>query len=215
MDGNRRFAKKHNKPSRFGHEKGVETLKLICKHAQKQNISFLTLFAFSTENWKRKKSEIDDLNFLLNKFLTSETNYFVNHKIKVVIIGNKNDYSLNVQEKMLNLEQNTGKFTDFTLCIALNYGGKAEILKAVNQALNFNKKELEINEFEDFLDTKDLPDVDLLIRTGGSQRISNFLLWKLAYSELYFTNILWPEFVEKDFDDAIDFWKSQNRNFGS
>ena len=215
MDGNRRFAKKHNKPASFGHEKGSEVIKSVCEYARKCKIPFLTLFAFSTENWNRTEDEVNSLNSLLEKFLTKESKYFIQNKIKVLIIGDKTAYSPKIQKQITDLEKETQNFEPFTLCIALNYGGRAEILDAVNKALKNGKNEITINEFESHLQTSTLPDVDLLIRTGGAKRLSNFILWKLTYSELYFTDVLWPEFTEDEFQKAINFLNAQVRNFGS
>ncbi len=214
MDGNRRFAKKQNKPASFGHFAGAEVIKLICNKAKELKVTFLTLFAFSTENWNRGSEEISSINKLLEKFLNEESENFIRHKTRVLIIGDKLAYSKAIQEKIKYLETKTAEFTDFTLSIALNYGGRREILDAVNAALKSGNNYLAFEDFEQFLQTAILPDIDLLIRTGGMQRISNFMLWKLAYSELYFTETLWPEFTEEDLIKAIQFLTTQKRNFG-
>jgi undecaprenyl diphosphate synthase len=213
MDGNRRFAKIHNKPLGFGHEAGAEVIKQVCQFVKNLGVPFLTLFAFSTENWNRKEEEISLLNSLLKRFLDSETVHFVENEIKVKIVGSRAPYSKEIQKSIQILEEKTSHFKNFTLSIALNYGGREDILQAVNSAIS-QGKEVDKEAFAELLYTKNLPDVDLLIRTGGAKRISNFLLWNLAYTELYFTDVLWPEFNEEEFKKAIDFFNSQARNFG-
>jgi undecaprenyl diphosphate synthase len=213
MDGNRRFAKKQGKASNFGHEAGASVIKKVCQFAKDFNIPFLTLFAFSNENWGRNKEEIAFLNKLIKHFLSSEYTHFIENEIKVRIIGDLSPYSKEICEGIEKLQKNTASFDKFTLSIALNYGGREDILQAVNLAIR-EKRHLNKEEFSKLLYTKDMPDVDLLIRTGGARRLSNFLLWNLAYTELYFTDVLWPEFNEEDFKKAVDFFNSQVRNFG-
>jgi undecaprenyl diphosphate synthase len=175
----------------------------------------LTLFAFSSENWNRASDEIEKLNHLLENFLTNETNHFIENKIKVRLIGDLSPYSANIRAKIKNLEEKTTQFEGFTLTIALNYGGRQEIIAGVNTLLKSNLSTISSDDFEKVIYSALLPDVDLMIRTGGAKRISNFLLWKLAYAELYFTDILWPEFNENEFKKALNFFKAQIRNFGS
>ncbi len=214
MDGNRRFAKKHNKSSSFGHEKGAEVIKKVCEFAKELKIPFITLFAFSTENWARDKNEVSFLSQLLEKFLTSQKEHFIKNQIRFRVIGNTEPYSSSIKNKITNLEEETSIFTDCNLTIALNYGGIEDVIQATNKALKLGIKEIDKLEFTKLLYGNDLPEIDLLIRTGGMQRISNFMLWHIAYSELYFTDVLWPEFDKEDFQKAIDFFNSQKRNFG-
>lgn len=215
MDGNRRFAKNHGKSAKFGHEKGMEKVKEVCKFAKEAGVSFLTLFAFSSENWNRANEEIQNLNMLLEEFLNTETENFIQNKTKVRVIGEREPYSESIKKKLAFLEKETSEFTEFCLIIALNYGGRNEILNATNLALQEGKKVVTKEEFEEKLYTHGVPEPDLLIRTGGAFRLSNFLLWQMAYTELYFTKTLWPEFSREEFFKAVEFFNSQQRNFGS
>lgn len=212
MDGNRRFAKKNNLPTSEGHKKGAEKIQEVCNFAKEYNITTLTLFAFSSENWNREQEEITSLNNLLKNFLKTETVKFIEQKIKVQIIGNLDVYDEDIKNDIKNLEQATQSFKGFTLVIALNYGGRAEIVRAFN--LLKNKEEITEDDISANLYTHNLPNPDLLIRTGGAIRLSNFLLWQMAYTELYFCNVLWPEFNKEEFKKALNFFTAQERNFG-
>jgi undecaprenyl diphosphate synthase len=214
MDGNRRFAKKSGLPNVLGHESGAKKIIEVCEFAKQAQIKFLTLFAFSSENWKREPEEVANLINLLEKFLKSETKALIKNEIKVLIIGDKTSYSKKLQSELIELENKTSNFKNFTLIIALNYGGRAEIVSTVNKLLQSGITSVTEESFQNSLFTAEIPDPDLLIRTGGDKRISNFLLWQLAYTELYFTETLWPEFQKQDFQNAVNFFHSQKRNFG-
>ena len=214
MDGNRRFANKFNLPNVLGHDAGAKKIIEVCEFAKQANIKFLTLFAFSSENWKREPDEVSNLISLLEKFLKSETKTLIKNEIKVLIIGDKTPYSKKLQAELIELENKTSNFVNFTLIIALNYGGRAEIVSTVNKLLQSGITSVTEENFQNSLFTSGIPDPDLLIRTGGDKRISNFLLWQLAYTELYFTETLWPEFQKQDFQNSVNFFHSQKRNFG-
>lgn len=213
MDGNRRFANKNHLHAVEGHKKGAEKIEEVCIYAKNMGIKILTLFAFSSENWNRDEEELMHLNSLLKSFLHNKSEQFIKNNTKVSVIGNIAAYDSEIQKSILNLEKKTEQITDgLHLVIALNYGGKADIVQAVNTIKN--KSIITEQDITDNLYTKNIPAPDLLIRTGGAQRLSNFLLWQMAYTELYFTSVLWPEFTNKDLEFGIDFFKAQQRNFG-
>ena len=212
MDGNGRWGLKHKKSRNAGHKAGLKTVEKIIKESFKQKIKFLTLYAFSTENWKRPKKEIDYLFNLLEIFLINRIEDLHKQNIKLKIIGVKN-FSPKLN-KLLNLsEKKTFKNTDLQINLALNYGSKFELINAFK---NLCKKKDKINEKNliKYLQTKDTPDPDLLIRTGNTKRLSNFLLWQIAYSEIFFVKKLWPSFNEQDYIKIIQKYKSIKRNFG-
>ena len=213
MDGNGRWGLKNKNSRNAGHRAGLNTVEKIIKETIKNNIKFLTLYAFSTENWKRPKKEINFLFNLLENFLKEKIEDLNKQKIKLKIIGKKNFSSkLN---SLLNLsERKTSKNKRLQINLALNYGSKAELIYAFKEIKK--KKEL-INEknLNKYLQTKDTPDPDLLIRTGNTKRLSNFLLWQIAYSEIFFEKKLWPDFNEKDYYKIIKKYKSIKRNFGN
>ena len=212
MDGNGRWGLKHKKSRNAGHKAGLKTVEKIIKESFKQKIKFLTLYAFSTENWKRPKKEIDYLFNLLESFLINRIEDLHKQNIKLKIIGVKN-FSPKLN-KLLNLsEKKTFKNTDLQINLALNYGSKFELINAFK---NLCKKKDKINEKNliKYLQTKDTPDPDLLIRTGNTKRLSNFLLWQIAYSEIFFVKKLWPSFNEQDYIKIIQKYKSIKRNFG-
>ena len=177
MDGNRRFAKNHGKGAKFGHEKGMAKVKEVCKFAKEADVSFLTLFAFSSENWNRTKEEIENLNMLLEEFLNTETENFIQNKTKVRVIGEREPYSESIKKKLAFLEKETCNFKEFCLIIALNYGGRNEILNATNLLLTEGKKTATKEEFEEKLYTHGVPEPDLLIRTGGALAIFYYGKW--------------------------------------
>jgi len=213
MDGNGRWGLKYKNSRNAGHRAGLSAVEKIIKASAKHKIKFLTLYVFSTENWKRPKTEITYLFNLLENFLVNRIDDLHKQNIKLKIVGIKNFSSkLN---KLLNLaEKKTLKNVKLQINLALNYGSKFELINAFK---NLNKSKEKINEknFIKFLQTKDIPDPDLLIRTGNTKRLSNFLLWQLAYSEIFFEKKLWPAFNEKDFDKIIKKYKSIKRNFGN
>jgi len=215
MDGNGRWAKKRLLPRIAGHTKGLEALKVIIKSAITYNIPIITLYAFSTENWNRPSEEIDGLMNLFSDSINSQTDVLIENNISVQILGDISIFSKGLQVKIKSLMKKSSKKTGLKLNIALNYGARSEILMAVNKASKYKRGALLEKELTDNLYTKDMPDVDLLIRTGGQKRLSNFLLWQIAYSELYFINTLWPDFSEKDFVNALYFFQNTERKFGN
>ena len=213
MDGNGRWGLKYKKSRNAGHKAGLATVEKIIKTSIKEKIKFLTLYAFSTENWRRPKKEINFLFNLLENFLINRLDELHKQNIKLKIIGNKN-FSTRLN-KLLNLsEKKTSKNTKLQINLALNYGSKFELLNAFK---NLQKNKAKINEknLTKYLQTKDIPDPDLLIRTGNTKRLSNFLLWQIAYAEIFFEKKLWPEFNEKDYSNIIKKFKNVKRNFGN
>ena len=213
MDGNGRWGLKNKDSRNAGHKAGLKTVEKIIKETIKNKIRFLTLYAFSTENWKRPKKEINYLFNLLENFLINRIEDLHKQNIKLKIIGVKNFKSkLN---KLLNLsEKKTSKNKKLQINLALNYGSKFELLNAF-KSIKKNKEKINEKNLNKYLQTKDIPDPDLLIRTGNTKRLSNFLLWQLAYSEIFFEKKLWPEFTEKDFNNIIKKFKNIKRNFGN
>jgi len=213
MDGNGRWGLKNRNSRNAGHKAGLNTVQKIIKESIKQKIKYLTLYAFSTENWKRPKNEIDYLFNLLESFLINKLEKLHKQKIKLKIIGIKN-FSKNLNNLLKSAEKKTSKNKRLQINLALNYGSKFELLNAFK---NLQRKRDIINEknLAKYLQTKNIPDPDILIRTGNTRRLSNFLLWQLAYSEIFFEKKLWPEFNEKDYNRIIKKYKSTKRNFGN
>ena len=213
MDGNGRWGIKRKNSRNAGHKAGLKTVELIIKKSLDHNIKFLTLYAFSTENWKRPKNEINYLLNLLKNFLRTKLINFEKYDIKLKIIGKKN-FSKNLNDLLKKSELKTKNNTKLQVNLALNYGSKSEIVNTVNklnkQNLKINEKNISLNLF-----TKDIPDPELLIRTGNTKRLSNFLLWQLSYSEIFFEKKLWPDFNDKDFSRIIKEYKNIKRNFGA
>ena len=213
MDGNGRWGLKYRKSRNAGHKAGLKTVEKIIKETVKNKISHLTLYAFSTENWKRPKNEINYLFNLLENFLKNRIHDLNKQNIKLKIIGIKK-FSKNLN-KLINLsEEITKNNTKLQINLALNYGSKIEIINAF-KILSKKKEKINERNLKKYLLTKDIPDPDLLIRTGNTKRLSNFLLWQLAYSEIFFEKKFWPAFNEKDFNKIIKNYKSVKRNFGS
>ena len=213
MDGNGRWGLKHKNLRNAGHKAGLNTVEKIIKESIKQKIKHLTLYAFSTENWKRPKKEINYLFKLLENFLVSRIDELHKQNIKLKIIGSKN-FSLKLN-KLINLaEKKTSKNDKLQINLAINYGSKYEIINAFKN-LQKNKEKINEKSFEKYLLTKNIPDPDILIRTGGTTRLSNFLLWQLAYSEIFFEKKLWPDFNKKDFNKILLKFKKIKRNFGN
>ena len=213
MDGNGRWGIKNKNSRNSGHREGLKTVEKIIKQSIKKKISFLTLYAFSTENWKRPKKEIDYLFYLLEEFLTKKLDEFHKKNIKLKIIGKKN-FSQKLNILLKNAEKKTSNNKTLQINLALNYGSKSELIDALKKLKNSNKKVSELNLIK-YLQTSNIPDPDFLIRTGNTKRLSNFLLWQLAYSEIFFEKKLWPDFNEKDFDKFIKEYQSIKRNFGN
>ena len=213
MDGNGRWGLKHKKTRNEGHKSGLFTVEKIIKETIKQKIDYLTLYAFSTENWNRPKKEINYLFNLLESFLSNKIQDLHKRNIKLKIIGVKN-FSNKLNKLLKSSEIKTAKNTSLQINLALNYGSKIEILNAIKK-MNKNNDKINEKNFKKYLQTKNIPDPDLLIRTGNTKRLSNFLLWQLAYTEIFFEKKLWPDFNEKDYIRIIKKFKKIKRNFGN
>jgi len=213
MDGNGRWGLKKGKTRNYGHSKGLETIESIIKVSIEKRIPFLTLYTFSTENWRRPKNEINFLFNLIRKSLKRNLKRIIKQGIKINVIGNKNGLPKDIVKTMNLIEKKTYKNSKIILNLALNYGSKEEIINAFKKLI---KKKYQINykNFEKNLYTKNIPDPDILIRTGGTRRLSNFLLWQLAYSEIFFVDKLWPDFTNSDFNKILENFKKIKRNFG-
>lgn len=220
MDGNGRWAKKRGMPRTFGHKKGAENVVKITRAMKESGVKYLTLYAFSTENWQRSKDEVDALMQLLNEYLDKELKEIMDNNVRIVFIGERYMLSDSIQAKMTFLEKESEKNADLTLCIALSYGSRQEILFAVKKiAAKVKEGSMDISQitqdvFSEELYTKEIPDPDVLIRTSGEQRISNYLLWQSAYTELFFTNTLWPDFGKDELWDIINKFNQRERRYG-
>jgi len=215
MDGNGRWARQRGKERIFGHYQGVESVRRIVEAARELEIPYLTLYTFSTENWQRPQEEVNGLMELLVESLEGEKEKMIENQIRLFVVGNKSGLPQHVQNKLEEIFQATGQNHRLTLSLALNYGGRQEILDAVAKWCKEGKGDtVPEDAFAAGLSSGILPDVDLMIRTGGERRISNFLLWKLAYAELYFTETLWPDFGKEDFYEAIHDYQQRERRFG-
>lgn len=221
MDGNGRWSSQRNLPTILGHREGASTLKRITQHAGQKGIKYLTVYAFSTENWKRPIQWVQELMGLLRYYLKNEIKEILKNNVKLTVIGNRTDFDQDIQTLIQEAEEATKNNTGLNLVIALNYGGRKDILQACQsiakkvEAGELTPDQITESLFSDNLYTQDIPDPDLLIRTSGEYRISNYLLWQLAYSEFVFTDKLWPDFNEDDLDDAIKQYQSRNRRFGA
>ena len=216
MDGNGRWAKLRNLPRTKGHREGLDVAKQIVKAASDLGIKFVTLYTFSTENWKRTQEEVGYLMTLIKKHLSSEFNFYKENKIKIEHIGDITALPMDVQTEIKNAKNDTKDFTGTTVLLAINYGGKDEIIRGIKK-LAAQKKDFSSITEQDLslaLDTKNIPDVDLLIRTGGELRLSNFLLWQAAYAELIFTDTLWPDYTKEEFIKNIQTFQHRTRRFG-
>lgn len=214
MDGNGRWAKKKFLPRIIGHTNGVKTVKNIVECARKLNIRVLTLYAFSTENWIRPQEEISGLMNLLKNYLKSELETMLTNKISFRVIGDINKFSKDLQDEILSVTEKTKNNKEMILNIALNYGARQELLRAFTLLQKQNITNPTEQDISNNLYTSGLPDPDLLIRTSGEMRISNFLLWQIAYSEIYITDVLWPDFNEEEFYKAIIEYQKRERRFG-
>ena len=220
MDGNGRWAKQRGQARSFGHQAGAETVHVIAEEAARLGVKFLTLYTFSTENWQRSKDEVDALMQLLNEYLDKELKEIMENNVRIRFIGERYMLSPSIQEKMLHLEEESAKNTDLTLCIALSYGSRQEILAATQKiAQKVASGKMDVSQitqeaFSNELYTRDIPDPDILIRTSGEQRISNYLLWQLAYTELFFTDTLWPDFDKNELCDIIQSFNKRERRYG-
>lgn len=223
MDGNGRWAKEKGRLRVFGHRNGVQAVRRAVSYAREHHIPYLTLYAFSSENWRRPEKEVSALMALFMQALKKESARLHKNNIRLKIIGDRSQFSDSLQQKMAEVENLTANNTALTLNIAANYGGRWDILQAAKRLASAHAKgeigedalhNLDENTFQQWLSTENEPPVDLVIRTSGEQRISNFLLWQIAYAELFFTQILWPDFNEKIFQQAIDSFQQRNRRFG-
>ena len=213
MDGNGRWGIKKKNSRNYGHKKGLETVEKIINAAIEKKIKFLTLFVFSTENWKRPIKEINYLFKLLSNYIDKEINNLINRNIKINIIGNINPFPRDLKSKILKVQKQTEMNNKIQINMALNYGSREEIILALKKVC---KKKITINEknIKKNLYTNNIPDPEILIRTGNRNRVSNFLIWQTIYSEIFFIKKMWPEFNKKDFNEIISKFKKINRNFG-
>jgi undecaprenyl diphosphate synthase len=216
MDGNGRWAKNRGLNRTEGHKKGAQVVKEITTFcANNDKIKYLTLYAFSTENWKRPKYEVEFLMKLLDNWLKQELDTYLENQVKFEVIGDISKFSDKLQKRIAITKEKTKNFTKLTQVLALNYGGRDEITRAVKRLYD-NKEEINTENINKYLDTSiyNIPDVDLLIRTSGEIRISNFLLWQIAYAEMFFTKTLWPDFTTKELEEIIKNFEKRERRYG-
>ncbi len=216
LDGNGRWAKKRNLPRLAGHKQGAQAVEDLLQNAKDLGVKYVTVYAFSTENWNRPQDEVDGLMDQLRAYLKKAKKSKDKRGGRVKVIGDKSRLSEDIVKLIDELEKDTGDIDDFVFTIALNYGGRDELVRAVKKMLEKGLKPEELDEatFGQYLDTYDLPDPDLLIRTSGENRLSNFLPWQLAYSEFYFPKVLWPDFSKADLIDAIEEYNKRDRRYG-
>ena len=214
MDGNGRWGLKHKNSRNAGHKAGLDTIEVIIKETIKSDINHLTLYTFSTENWKRPKKEINFLFNLLENFLLKKINLLTKNKIKLKIIGDKKLFTKKLKKILIKSESITKDNKKLQINLALNYGSKSEILNAFKQ-ISKNKELISEQNVENNLYTKNIPDPDILIRTGNTNRLSNFLLWQLAYTEIFFEKKLWPDFNSKDYKKILNKFRLLKRNYGN
>jgi undecaprenyl diphosphate synthase len=214
MDGNGRWGIQNKNSRNLGHRAGLDTIESIIEETIKQKIAYLTLYTFSTENWKRPQKEISYLFDLLENFLINKIEKLIEKNIKLKIIGNPKKFSIKLKKLLIKSEKKTSKNNSLQINLALNYGSKEELLYAMKKIIKKNKLITEKNINEN-LYTKQLPDPDILIRTGNTKRLSNFLLWQIAYTEIFFEKKLWPDFKKNDYKKIINNFKSLKRNFGA
>jgi len=224
MDGNGRWAKKRGLPRKFGHRQGAQTFRTITRHAKKLGVKYFTVYAFSTENWKRPADEVEAIMDLFDKYL-DEVRDFIEENIRICFIGDRSMLRPSLQQKMASVEADSRDFTAMTLLIAINYGGRDEIAHSVRvlaeqvksgrlEPQDITDKMIGENLYTAQLDGDCAPDVDLIIRPSGEQRLSNFMIWQSAYAEFYYTNILWPDFKPADLEKAVIAYSDRNRRFG-
>ena len=213
MDGNGRWAKQRNKPRNFGHQKGAENVERVVSACFSNGIEYVSLYAFSTENRGRPKEEVDKIMEFFYKFLIKYTKSLIKNEIRLIVSGDKSKLTDKLVE-LINQSEEITKNYKKTLNLAINYGGKQEIVRAINTILKSGKDEVCEEDVQNALYTRELPDIDLVVRTSGEERLSNFFIWQCAYSEFYFTDVLWPDFDEKCLKDAIECYSKRNRRFG-
>lgn len=220
MDGNGRWAKKRGLPRNFGHKQGSAAVRKICEAAYQLGVKYLTVYAFSTENWSRPQDEVDALMKILQNYLTDALKECKENNMRVRILGDISALTPKLQDSIRKLEKESSVYDGLQFQIALNYGGRDEILRCVNKMMAEYKENgipdapITEEDIKKHLDTADIPDPDLLIRTSGEQRISNFLLWQLAYTEFYFTDTLWPDFDKEELQKAIAYYAGRDRRYG-
>ena len=220
MDGNRRWANKRRLPVAMGHKKGAEILIDTAKAVKNLGVKYMTVYAFSTENWQREKSEVDGLMNLLRSYLDSSFKELEENNVKIVFIGERNMLAADIVAKMAKIEEKTAENDGMTLCVALSYGGRQEIVAAARkiaelvQGCSLKPEDIDVGLFASMLYTAGMPEPDLLIRTSGEQRISNYLLWQLAYSEMYFSQTLWPDFSKEELEKIVEDFNKRERRYG-
>ncbi|MFC1615113.1 polyprenyl diphosphate synthase [Patescibacteria group bacterium] len=216
LDGNRRWAKEKGLPTFEGHNEGYENVKRCVRWAKEVGVENLITYAFSTENWNREEGEVSMLMKLFERMVIAEAEELKKEEIKVLFVGQRNKFSQKIQDGMEKLEKETTQFTEHTLAICVSYGGRAEILEAIKKVVAENEEVENLNEdeFSKYLWTKDIPDPDLIIRTGGEQRLSNFLPWQSVYSEFFFTETKWPEFSKEEFFRILEEYSERERRRG-
>lgn len=215
MDGNGRWATLRKKPRTFGHSKGSQVIRSIVEKCFNSGIEVVSLYAFSTENWSRPKEEVDKIFSLLKKFIDKYTNTLIKNKARLLVSGDVNALPADLKNSIEKVEELTGKFSDHVLNIAINYGARAEIVMAVQKLLKENVTTVTEQSFSEYLYTAGLPDVDMIVRTSGEKRISNFLLYQSAYAELYFTDVLWPDFNVAELEKALEWFNGRKRRYGN
>ncbi len=215
MDGNGRWAQSRGLPRVAGHYEGVKRAEELVQHCIEVGVEYLTLFTFSTENWKRPKEEVQTLFELFESYMKSKQEEFIQRGMSIRFIGRRDRLPRGLVKLMERIEESTKHLSTIKVCLAVDYGGRDDILRAVNRALKMGSKELDEESFSSLLDTSGIPDPDLLIRTAGEKRISNFLLWNLAYTELYFTDVYWPDFTKEEFLKALEDYSKRRRKFGA
>ncbi len=220
LDGNGRWAKKKNMPRNYGHMQGSKNVEKICGIAHDLGVKYLTVYAFSTENWKRPQDEVDALMGLLRSYMKTCIKSAKKNNMRVRVLGDRTVLDEDIRKRIVELEEATKDYDGLQFQIALNYGSRDEMVRAMRRLCadckegKIEPEEIQEEVFEKYLDTHDIPDPDLMIRTSGEQRLSNYLLWQLAYSEFYFTDVLWPDFSKKDLEKAIEYYNNRDRRFG-
>ena len=220
MDGNRRWARKGGLPAAAGHRKGAQTLEQICRDANELGLKYLTLYAFSTENWQRDAEEVSTLMGLLREYLKNDLQEIQKNNVRIIFIGERQMLDKDIADSMQRIENQTASNTGLTLCLAVSYGSRQEILNAVRRASKLIKadeiklEDIDEQLFSNLLYTKDIPDPDMVVRTSGEQRVSNYLLWQLAYAEFYFSEVLWPDFDRGELEKIIMNFNTRERRYG-
>lgn len=220
MDGNRRWARKRSLPAAAGHRKGAEVLEQICRDANELGVKYLTLYAFSTENWQRDPDEVATLMGLLREYLKNDLQEIQKNNVRIIFIGERGMLDKDIADSMLRIENQTAANSGLTLCLAVSYGSRQEILNAVRRTAKLVRadeiklEDIDERLFSNLLYTKDIPDPDMVVRTSGEQRVSNYLLWQLAYAEFYFSEVLWPDFNRAELEKIIANFNARERRYG-